>query len=118
MALTKSNTTNTLLGAARPTSRSILHTSRLNRTCLALTSSNVSTTRAIIKLTPIPVCSGTISSTKSGIQRNIKNSGSPGPSQFNCEQQQLMIIKDIKIFLQNMQKNNLSHHQHDSRDSI
>jgi len=80
MALTKSNTIITSPGAARPTSRLILYVSRLNRASLALTPSNVSTARVIIKLTPTPVYSDTIGSTKSSMQRNIKNSESLGPS--------------------------------------
>ena len=110
--------TATLPGVVRPTSRLILYASKPNRASLALTPSNVSTIRAIIKQTFIPVHSGAIGLTKSGMQRNIKNSGSPGSSWFS--QLWAVVINDYQRhqdFLTECVEEQ-SHHQHNPGDSV
>ena len=100
----KLNTTATLPSTIRLILRSTPLIMKPNKANYALTPSSTLTTRAIIKLTPTLACSSAIGSTKNSILRNTRKSGIPG---LNYEWWQPMIIKNIKIFSQNMQKNNL-----------
>ena len=61
---------------------------------------NVSTAKVIIKPTLTFAHSGNITSTKSGIQRSIKNS-------VIDEWHTSMIVKNFRVFLQNVWKNKL-----------
>jgi len=73
MGHTRLNIITTSPGIARPTSRLTLSISKLNRANCAHILLNVSTAKVTTKQIPTHVCSGTIISTKSGMQRNIRN---------------------------------------------
>ena len=79
---TKLNTTNTLLGVAKQTSRQILlilKQSRMNHTLIV---SNISITKAITKLTSMNAYFGSITLIRNNTLKSIKNFKIIGKNQF------------------------------------
>jgi len=101
------NITITLLGIIKQIPRIILLDLKLSKANCAPTLSSVWTAKVIIRQNLTNVLSRDINSIRNSIQRNIKNfMRTEDINLFNCEWHLSMILKDIKIFSQNICKNN------------
>jgi len=106
--LTRLNTTVTLSGAVRQILKLTYLILKQNKMNPAYTCSNVWIAKKITKLTQINVCSGKTDSTENSIQKVPRNLWNLEKfNSLSCEQNSSMIMKNIKLFLQNIWKNRI-----------